>query len=620
MSRERSLANRVRRHVRLGRALKLVTTAAPGWTAVSVGLLLVQAALPLAALYLMKLVVDAVTASVAGDPSGGFGRVLLLIAIAGGIALATAVARTLAGLASEAQGHLVTDHVLEELHRKSLEVDLSYYEDPKYFDTLHRAQLEGPFRPKRILGNLLTMGQSSATIVGIIVLLAAVHWLLAGLLFLAVIPALIVRIRFANETYRWQVDRAGVQRKANYVQWLLTGQQHAKEVRLYDLGPFLDDWFRRLRAQLRGERIALSRRRSQAEVLTHIVVSAVVFGSYAFIAYLTVQGQLTIGDLVMYFGAVQRGQSLLQSVFSAVAGLYEDNLFVGMLDEFFSLEPIVGAPEHPKPVPDPIHSGFNLDEVGFRYPTSDRDLLHDVSLDVAPGEMVALIGANGSGKTTLVKLLCRFYDPDAGTVKLDGVDVRDMDPREYRRRIAVVFQDFSRYQMSARQNIRLGAIDREAARGSVETAARRAGADAVIDGLPRGYDTMLGTWIEKGEELSLGEWQKIALARAFYSDAELLVLDEPTSALDAAAEARVFEELRNVARDRAVLVISHRFSTVRMADRIYVMDKGRMIEVGDHESLMSLGGTYAHLFEAQAAAYWPAAGVESRSTGGGRVP
>lgn len=614
-----ALLQRVRRHVRLGRALKLVTTAAPGWTAVSAGLVLVQAALPLIALYLMKLVVDAVTSSVAGEGEAGFGRVLVLIAIAGGIALATAVARTLGGLASEAQGHLVTDHVLEELHRKSLEVDLSYYEDPKYFDTLHRAQLEGPFRPQRILGNLLTLGQSSATIAGIIVLLAAVHWLLAALLFVAVIPALIVRIRFANETYQWQVDRAGVQRKANYVQWLLTGQQHAKEVRLYDLGPFLDDWFRRLRAQLRGERIALSRRRSQAEVLTHVVVSAVVFGSYAFIAYQTVQGRLTIGDLVMYFGAVQRGQSLLQSAFSAAAGLYEDNLFIGMLDEFFSLEPSVRAPDRPKPVPEPISTGFAVEGVSFRYPTSDRDLIHDVSLDVAPGEMVALIGANGSGKTTLVKLLCRFYDPDDGIVSLDGVDLRDMDPREYRRRIAVVFQDFSRYQMSARQNIRLGAVGRDAVPGDVESAARRAGADGVIDSLPRGYETMLGTWIEKGEELSLGEWQKIALARAFYSESDLLVLDEPTSALDAAAEVRVFEELRRIAQDRAVLVISHRFSTVRMADRIYVMDRGRIIEVGTHEHLVSLGGTYAHLFEAQAAAYWPE-GVESSPPGGGGIP
>lgn len=602
------LGARVRDSLRLGRALKLVTSAAPGWTAVSVGLLLVQAALPLASLYLMKLVVDAVTEGMARpDPTAAFSEILILIAIAGGVALAMAVTRSFSSLASEAQGHLVTDHVMERLHQKSLQVDLSYYEDPRYFDTLHRAQMEGPTRPQRILGNLLALGQSSVTLVGIFVLLISVHWLLAAVLFLAVIPALAVRIRFANEVYQWQIERAGTQRKASYVHWLLTGQQHAKEIRLFDLGDFLGTWYTRLRTELRGERIALARRRSTAEVITHLIASVVVFGSYAFIVYETLGAGLTIGDLVMYFGAVQRGQALLQSAFSAMGALYEDNLFIGMLDEFLSLVPVVGPQENPVPVPTTIRTGFSVEGVSFRYPTSARDLLHDVSVEVAPGEMVALIGSNGSGKTTLVKLLCRFYDPDEGAVTLDGIDIREMDPREYRRRVAVIFQDFSRYQMSASENIELGGIEREPTRTDVEEAARMAGADRLIESLPDGYDTRLGTLLERGEELSIGEWQKIALARMFYSRSDLLILDEPTSALDAAAEAAVFNQLRRVAQRRAVLVISHRFSTVRMADRIYVMDGGRIIETGNHDELMRLRGTYASLFEAQAAAYWPEA-------------
>ncbi|MEJ2504256.1 MAG: ABC transporter ATP-binding protein [Gemmatimonadota bacterium] len=555
---------RTRQSLRLGRALKLVTAAAPKWTAVSLGLVVVQAVLPLVSLYLMKLVVDAVTEGLARpDPATAFPGILGLIAIAGGVALATAVTRSLSALASEAQTHHVTDHVMERLHEKSLEVDLSYYEDPRYFDTLHRAQREGPSRPQRVLGNLLSLGQSGITLVGIFVLLVAVHWILAAVLFLAVIPVLVVRVRFSNETYRWQVRRAGTQRKANYVHWLLTTQDHAKEIRLLDLGPWLGRWFSELRTRLRTEILSLSWRRGRAEILTQLIASVVVFGSYGFIAYRTLAGGLTLGDLVMYFGAVQRGQALLQSTFTAVGGLYEDNLFIGMLDEFLTLEPVVRAPDHPAPVPATVTGGFHVDGVSFRYPSSERDLLEDVSLEVAPGEMVALIGANGSGKTTLVKLLCRFYDPDEGAILLDGTDIRRMDPREYRRKVAVVFQDFSRYQMSARMNIQLGAIDRDGGDEEIEDAARASGAHRLIAGLPRGYDTML------------------------------------------------------VADDRAVLVISHRFSTVRMADRIYVMNEGRIIESGTHESLMTQRGTYAHLFEVQASAYWPGASSGSSARGQG---
>jgi ATP-binding cassette subfamily B protein len=598
-----TLSERAKRSLRVGRALRIVWAAAPRWTVLSLVLVFVRALLPLLVLYLTKLVVDALAAAVSGAPTApDFNHVLLLIGLAGLAGLLGALARSVAGLANEAQGHLVTDHVLSVLHEKSVEVDLAYYEDPQYYDTLHRAQLEAPFRPTRIINNLIQIGQSAITAVGILALLISVHWLLAAVLAVAVIPGFGVRLRYAHRAYDLQRRRASTERRASYLGWILTSAMHAKEVRLFDLGPLVKGRFKDFREQLRRERIELSRSRSLADMAAQVGTSLAVFGSYAFIAYQTFQGVLTLGDLVMYFGAVQRGQSVLASLLNGFGGLYEDNLFLSNLDDFLDLEPGVVAPAAPKPVPSPIRSGIELHDVAFRYPGSSRPLLEDINLSMRPGQMVALIGPNGSGKTTLVKLLCRFYDPLAGAVTIDGTDIREFDPAELRRQISVIFQDYGRYQLSARDNIWFGDVHRPPD-DRIEEAARTAGAHELIQNLRHGYETTLSRLFEDGEELSVGEWQKIALARVFVGDAQLIIVDEPTSALDARAEAAVFNTLRRLVRDRAVLVISHRFSTVLMADYIYVLDEGRIIESGTHDQLIDVGGMYAQLFEIQAAPY-----------------
>jgi ATP-binding cassette subfamily B protein len=295
----------------------------------------------------------------------------------------------------------------------------------------------------------------------------------------------------------------------------------------------------------------------------------------------------------------------LQSLFTSLGGLYEDNLFVSNLGEFLDIEDRVVAPPNPRPVPDPIREGIEFRSVTFRYPLGARPVLRNVDLSVRPGEMIALVGSNGSGKTTLVKLLCRLYDPDEGSITLDGNDLRRLDPRAYRRRIGVVFQDYARYNLSAIDNIGFGNAARHGDRTRIRVAARMAGVEGVLEGLPKGFDTVLGRLFPEGEELSVGEWQKVALARAFFSDADLLVVDEPTSALDAEAEAEVFRSIRDLIRDRAAVVVSHRFSTVRMADRIYVLDVGEVVESGTHDELMARRGRYARLFNVQAAPYLP---------------
>jgi ATP-binding cassette subfamily B protein len=603
MARLNAVLRKLALSLRLKRALSLVWQSAPGWTVLSLVLVVFQAALPLAALYLTKLVVDGVVAGVTSSGQISFSRILFLIGLAALVGLAIAVARSLSALATEAQGQSVTDRMFGVLHEKSVKVDLGYYEDPQYHDTLHRAQLEAPFRPQKLLTSLTQVTQSGATVVGIVLLLATAHWILPVLLFGAVVPAYWVRIRHSDRTYAWQRRRASTQRRALYLDRLLVHEAYAKEVRIYNLGPELIRRFRTLRDRLRKESIELARQRTVGDLLGQTLASLAVFASYAIIAQRTMAGAITIGDLVMYFGAVQRGQSLVQTMFGGLGSLYENNLFLTTLDDFLNLEQRVAEPSRPHPVPRPMRSGFALEAVNFRYPTGTRTLLNDVSMEIQPGEMVALIGANGSGKTTMVKLLCRLYDPTGGRVTLDGIDLGDFATEDLRRQVAVVFQDFVRYQAPARDNIWFGdtAVPLEQVR--IEQAATRSGAAPVIERLRHGYETTLGNWFEDGEELSAGEWQKIALARAFHSDAQLLVLDEPTSALDPASEIRVFEMAREIARDCAVLAISHRFATVRMVDRIYVLDDGRITEAGTHDELMRLGGRYADLFHMQARAY-----------------
>jgi ATP-binding cassette, subfamily B, bacterial len=593
------LQTKLRKALRLLPALRLVWKSSPGWTTIYIFLLIAQGILPVLQLYLTKLIIDTVSISITStDRASNFSQLVIFIALTGVVTLVSTVCVSSAELVNTAQSQQVTDYMSSIIHAKSIEVDLEYYENPQYFDTLQRAQEEASYRPKQILNNLVDAGQNVISLVAMVGLLLSLHWGVASVLFVAAIPSVLVRVKFADIMYHWQRKRTEFERQSEYLNWLMTGDIFAKEIRLFDLGSLFSGRFDKLRRQLYEENMAITTKRFLATLGAQATAVILMLTAYSFIIYQTFLGLLRIGDLVLYYQALQRGQEALKGVLSSLSALYEDNLFLVNLYEFLDLQPNIVQVTPPKPIPKNMATGIVLEHVNFQYSNSTRKALQDINLTIKPGEIIALVGENGSGKTTLIKLLCRLYDPTS-----DGIDIRDFDIAELRCQFSIIFQDYVKYYFTARENIRLGNTGIPLTNDNIIAAARRSGADEVITSLPQGYETMLGNWFEHGEELSIGQWQKIALARAFLRNSQVIVLDEPTSAMDAKAESEVFEGFRQLIKGQTAILISHRLSTVKMADRIYVMAKGSIIESGPHEELIQLGGIYANLFETQAQHY-----------------
>lgn len=604
MIKKHSLKQKIRLALRLDRAIHFVWQAAPGWTLVNLVMIFILGVLPLLTLYLMKLIVDTVTFAMnSPDKATDFKRVGILIALAGGATILNAICQLVANLVREVQSLTVTDYIYDILHTQSIKVDLEYYENPHYFDTLRRAQQEGPFRPTHIINNLVAVGQNGISLIAVTGLLFYFHWSIAAILFLSVIPGIFVRIRYSNKMYYWQRKRTQTERKAEYFNLMLTGENYAKELRLFEFGNLFKHKFSNLRKILRLERLTISKSRSFADFIAQSAAIIPVFGSFVFIAYRTIHSMITLGDMVMFFQAFQKGLNCLKEVLAGIANLYEDNLFLYNLFEFLDLKPKVKKPASSHPIPKPIKDGIIFDNVTFKYPTGKRTVLKDISLSIKPGEVIALVGENGSGKTTLIKLLCRLYDPTGGAITIDSINLKQFETNSLRREISVIFQDYAHYYMTARENIWLGDIDLQPDDIKIADAACNSGADELISRLPKGYETTLGKFFDQGEQLSIGEWQKIALARAFLRNAQIVVLDEPTSSMDAKSEYEVFKKFRDLVKGHTAILISHRFSTVKMADRIFVLENGKVLESGSHKQLLSHNGKYAQLFEKQAQHY-----------------
>ncbi len=605
----------LRRLLELRSGLGLLWAAAPGWGLANGIVLVLQGLLPLVGLLILKRLVDAMTAAIGspeaaigspeaalGSPESAIGVPLLYVGAIGAVVLAGALLQAVSVLIDEVRNQRLTDHVQDLIHAKSVELDLAFFETPEYQDRLHRALQDGPYRPASLATGLAVLVRNAVGLFAVTALLFAFNpWIVLVVVALS-LPGVAVKLKHSEELYRWRHERTSTERRATSVDWMLTFVQFAREVRLFGLGKHLRTRHRTLRRALLRERMALARKRAVASLGVEAGGTLAVVGALVLVVLQMARGAISLGDLVMYYGALQRALSSTQRLLASFAGLYEDSLFLSNLRAFLDLEPRVSDPENPESITCPMTRGIVFDSVSFSYPGAEEPVLKDLQLEIRPGETIALVGENGVGKSTLVKLLCRLYDPDSGRIRWDGHDLRDLRLADLRRQITVAFQDFARFPVTVRENIRFGDLDRTED-GQVVAAAASAGAERLVASLPWGYDTELGLLYDRGQELSSGQWQKLALARAFFRDAQVIVFDEPTSELDALAEAELFVRFRELTKGRTTLLISHRFSSVRMADRIMVLEQGRIKESGTHDELLRVGGLYARMFEAQALMY-----------------
>ena len=587
------------------RAMELVWATNGRLTIALAVLTLLAGVLPAAMAYIGALIIDAVLAATELSRQSGdtdMARVFTLVAfealvvatIAGaqrGISLCQALLRA-------QLGQRVNVMILE----KAITLELAQFEDSEFYDKLTRARREASSRPLSLVNRTFGLAQNLISLISYGVLLVQFSPWAVLVLVLAGLPSFIAETRFSGEAFtlfRWRSPETRMQ---IYLETVIAREDNVKEVKLFGLGPLLLDRYRKIFHRLYKADRSLAIRRDGWGFVLGLIGTMALYGAYAWIAVAAVASRITLGQMTMYLMLFRQGQSAVSASLSAIGGMYEDNLYLSTLYEYLETpapQSTAGKTNGPSP-----NDGVRFESVCFTYPGSSRPTLTDINLHLPPGESLALVGENGSGKTTLIKLLTRLYTPDKGRILLDGMDLKNWDENTLRQRIGVIFQDFSRYQFLVGENIGAGDVRYFDDQQRWKEAADKGMANDFIADLPSGYDTQLGKWFKNGQELSGGQWQKIALSRAFMrTEADILVLDEPTAAMDAGAEARIFEHFQKLTQNRIAILISHRFSTVRMASQIIVIENGQVIERGTHETLMDLDGHYARLFSLQAAGY-----------------
>src|SRR6266513_496460 len=515
----------------------------------------------------------------------------------------SALLNTLRNISQQLLQNSVSMRIQLMVMEKAASLDLPFYEDAASYDLLRRAQNDSINRPVLMIATAFGLFQTMLTFVTMVAVLVAVSPILALLALVSPIPAFIVDTRYGWRGYNIARWGSRLLRRMTYLVSLVTTDTFAKEVKLFGLGHYFIDRYRLIaKVFYDTQRSQLVRRYMTGFALGNVSTIVASF-TYLYIAVQAIAGHLTIGALVAYAQAATQVQNSIQSILGGFTGMYEHNLYLNNLTELMNRQPVMTVKKAPAAVPQPLRGEITFENVSFAYPGSESQALSDLSFTITPGETLAVVGRNGAGKTTLFKLICRLYDPTEGRILIGRIDIRDFEPDELRAHIGAMFQDYVDYQATAAENIGLGSVHELTDRDAVIRASKQAGSDELISGLPAGYDTALGKWFDAGVNLSGGEWQKVALARAFMRDARILLLDEPTSALDAQAEYDLFERLRSLTRGRTAVYISHRFSTVRRADRILFLEHGRLVEQGTHEQLMRLNGRYARLFRLQASAY-----------------
>ncbi|CAN5197811.1 ABC transporter ATP-binding protein [soil metagenome] len=594
------------RHV--PRLLRMVWETHRGFTAAMLVLRLVRGFIPIATFWVGKLIIDTVLAARAG--TAGWDDLWGYVAIEIAIVVTGEVLARASTLIESLLGDLFSNRMSVRLMEHAARLDLAQFENPQFYDHLERARRQTVGRIA-LLAQLLAIGQDTITLLTLAGALLAYSPLLLVLLVVAIVPMFLGETHFAALGYsllfRWTPER----RQLDYLRFVGASDKTAKEIQMFDLAPWLVERYRDLAERFYDENRKLSVKRGIVSAALSVLGTIGYYAAYVIILIRAVRGQISIGDLTFLAASFGRARDVIQAMLMAASSVYEQALFLRDLFVFFEMEPTIKSVPGAATVPRPLREGFVFDKVGFRYPGSERWAVRDLNLELGPGESIALVGENGAGKTTLTKLMARLYDPTEGRILLDGRDLREYDLASVRRTIGVIFQDFVRYDMRFDENIGVGEIDRVrealASEGEVpediRIAAERSLAASLLPRMSRGYRQMLGRRFEEGVDLSGGEWQKIALARAYMRDAQVLILDEPTAALDARAEYEVFLRFTELVRGRMAVLISHRFSTVRMADRIIVLFEGHVEEQGSHEELVARGGLYNELFTLQAAGY-----------------
>ncbi|MEH1801038.1 MAG: ABC transporter ATP-binding protein [Nostoc sp.] len=589
-----------------GRAVSLVWTTSRSLTILLASLTIVAGLLPAAISYISKLIVDAVVfASQVNSQGNGLVNIYPALFYVGLEAIAVIL------LAGSQRGIIICQSLLRALMgqrvnvlilEKALTLDLRQFEDSEFYDKLTNARREASVRPLSLVSRTFGLVQNALSLITYGILLVNFSVWAVVVLILAAMPVFIAETKFAGEAFRLFSWRASETRQQHYLENLLAREDFVTEVKLYQLGEMLLGRYRSLFDQLYGEDRDLTLRRGLWGYLLGLVSTGAFYLAYAWIVLETVLGKISLGDMTMYLTVFRQGQSTFSNALTSIGGMYEDNLYLSNLYDF--LEEEVPKSWGKATIGLNPQDGIRFENVSFTYPGSSKPALTNISLHLKPREKLAIVGENGSGKTTLIKLLTRLYTPDSGRIFLDGLDLQEWDVDVLRRRIGVIFQNFVRYQFTVGENIGVGDVEHLENKTLWQTAAEKGMAQSFIDQLPQSFQTQLGRWFKGGQELSGGQWQKIALSRAFMrSQADILVLDEPTSAIDAQAEFEIFNHFRAITQNQMVLLISHRFSTVRMADKILVIENGEVIEEGTHEELLQLGGRYAKLFLLQAAGY-----------------
>jgi len=582
------------------RVFGLIWTAARGWMVAWGIVLIVQGLMPVGLVYLTKPLVDGLQATVGrGTSWASVQPVLVVAACIGGILLLTELLKVCVEWIGTAQSELIQDHITDLMHAKSASVDLAFYETPDFYDHLYRARGDASNRPLALLESSGSLVQNSITLIAMAAVLIPYGSWLPPALLLSTLPAFYVVVRTSRRYHAWWKHTTPERRRSQYLGVVLTDAWHAGEVRLFGLAGYFRRAYRELRRHLRNERFSLLRDQSLARVVAEVFALVVSAATIAWMVWRAFLGHATLGDIALFYQAFQRGQGLMRALLTNVGQIYTNGLFLANLFEFLDLETHIVDPPNPIPVPSTLKEGIRFRDVTFRYPGTDRVALSDFNLTIPPGRTVSIVGTNIAGKTTLLKLLCRLYDPESGRIELDGIDLRALSLTQLRRMITVMFQLPVPYQGTARENIAMGDLQAEQSLFRIEAAARDAGAHEVIAPLPKGYDTVLGKWFAGGTELSAGEWQRVATARAYLRQSEIIILDEPTSFMDSWSEAQWFERFRALARGRTAIIITHRLTIAMRADVIHVMRHGQIVEAGSHQELLANRGLYSQSWREQ---------------------